>query len=127
MRNWDSLVDQFVSIFSFSYNDRRLTEALQAIKRILLTTVQLMDGCIDLWTLEHIYESGYPEAMACGKVDKGLDEDDLEESKHFSFHKTGGERHIKDGPVTDAPHLLPLKFRKHIVAKGWMEEAYTTE
>jgi hypothetical protein len=51
--------------------------------------------------------------MACGKVDKEPDEDDLEELRHLSFHETEGERDIKDGPIIDAPHLLPLKLWKH--------------
>jgi len=69
-----------------------------------------MDGCIDQKTLEHIYELGYHEAVACGKVEKELNEDDLEELRNLSFHETKGERDIKDGPIIHAPHLIPLKL-----------------
>lgn len=55
------------------------TEELQSIKRILIAKGQLMDDFIDHKTLENICESGYHEAMSCGKVDMELDEDDLEE------------------------------------------------
>lgn len=77
-RDWDDLATQIVRSFSFRHDDRRLTEALHAIKHILLTSCQLWDGCIDERTLQYFYESGYPKAMACGKVDKELHGDDLE-------------------------------------------------
>jgi len=46
-------------------------------------------------------------------MDKELDEDDLEELWHFSFHEIEWERGIKNGPVTYAPHLLPVNLQKH--------------
>lgn len=46
-------------------------------------------------------------------MDKDSDKDDQEELRHLSFHKTEGERDIKDEPVNDDPHLLPLKLQKH--------------
>jgi len=72
------LAEQFISSFSFKDSDKRLTEALHAIKRVLLTSGQLWDGCINQKILQAFYEFGYLEAMACGKVDKEPDEDDLE-------------------------------------------------
>jgi len=38
MGEWDNLVAQFVSSFYFSDNDRRLIEALQVIRKIILTS-----------------------------------------------------------------------------------------
>lgn len=112
-RNWDNLDENFVS---FRDNDRRLTEALHAIKQILLTLGQLWDKCIDQRTLQYFDESGYPEAMTCGKVDKESNEDDLEGLRHLQFHEVEGERGMKEGLVTDAPHLLPVNFAK---AQHW--------
>lgn len=48
--------------------------------------------------------------MAYGKVYKEPNEDDLDELRHLSFHETEGERSIKDGPITDAPHLFLVKL-----------------
>lgn len=73
-----------------------------------------MEGCINHKTLEHIFESVYHEAVSCGKVEKKLDEDDLEELRHLSFHENlEGEWDISYDIVINAPHLLPLKLWKH--------------
>lgn len=50
-----------------------------------------MEGCIDHKTLQHIYESRYHEEIACGKVDKDPDKDDLDELRHLSFDKKKGK------------------------------------
>lgn len=86
---------------------------MHAIKWILLTSGHLWDRYIDHRNLQYFYNSRYPEEMAYGKVGKERDEDDLEGLQHLTFHQTKVERGILEGPVTDAPHLLPVKLRKH--------------
>lgn len=56
--------------------------------------------------------SGFHEVVACSKVNKEHEDDELGELRHFSFKEYEGERSNKDDPVKDAPHLKPLKLRK---------------
>ena len=93
-RDCDSLAEQFTSSFSFKYSDKWLAEAIYAIKRILFTLGKLWEGCIDERILHLFYESGYLEAMTCGKVNGDSEEDDLEGLGHLTFHETEGERDI---------------------------------
>ena len=69
-----------------------------------------MEGCTDHNTLEHIYESRYHGDIACGKVDRELDEDDMEELWNLAFNEMEGEWDIKHGFVINAPHLIHLKL-----------------
>jgi len=73
---------------------------------------QLMEGCIEWNTLEHIYESIFHEVVACGKVVWEPDEDDLEELRHLTFKETEGECSVEYGLVINGPQLSPLKLWK---------------
>ena len=41
-----------------------------------------------------------------------MDDDNLEDLRHLYFEETEGERDIKEEPMTEGIHLLPLKTKK---------------
>lgn len=70
-------------------------------------------------------------------MDKEPDEDDLEGLRHLSFRETEGKRGIKEGPITDAPHLLSMNLWEHNIGMddktklgsigGYLDEQTTKE
>lgn len=107
------MIAQFIHNFSFTNNDDRITGTLKVVKRVLYMAGKLIEDYADQDAFNHIYEFGFHEVVACGRINLELDGDDLEGLSHFPFKDYEGEWNVKDGPIIVGLYLQDTKLWKN--------------
>jgi len=109
---WDVLVSQFCVDFNFSNEYVCLVEYLKVVKRVSFPTRNSFLEFLDNSSCGVIPDSGFQKVVACRKINKELDDEQLEGLRNLSFKELEGNHNIKDDPPLVSHNLKPLMLPK---------------